>query len=252
MTPCGCSEPEKTPRVGEEFEDRDLSESVFWGVSLRASMFRDVDFSDSTMFHVNVRNVSIDGVVERLVVNGVDVTGHINGHDRWFPLRTMLEPRTAEACRDAWNRLSAEWNDLVDRAVRMPGDVLHASVNGEWSFRDTLRHLAFVRDKWFAGPLLGHTRYSPFGLPNTGSRDLGWPGLDLSLDPSVEEVLTHREKQNVEFSEWLASTNFASLPGESEVLENGTVPSVMCLHAVLEEEFEHLRYATRDLVVLSA
>lgn len=248
---CGCSEPEKTPRVGEEFEDRDLSESVFWGVSLRASMFRDVDLSDSTMFHVNVKNVSMDGVIERLVVNGVDVTDHVNGQDRWFPLRTMLEPRTAEACRDAWTRVSTEWNGLIERAAGMPGAALLESVNGEWSFRDTLRHLVFVRDKWFVGPLLGRTQFTAFGLPNTGSRDFGWPGLDLRLDPSVDEVLAHRNRQNTEFAEWLRSLDVASLPAESHVLENGTVPTLMCLHAVFEEEFEHLRYAIRDLDLLT-
>ncbi|MGA0863163.1 MAG: DinB family protein [Ilumatobacteraceae bacterium] len=237
--------------MGEEFEDRDLSESVFWGVNLKGSMFRDVDLSDSTMFHVSARKVSIDGIVERLVVNGVDVTDHVNAHDRWYPLRAMLEPQTAEACRDAWTRVSTEWNGLVERAAGMPGAALLESVDGEWSFRDTLRHLVFVRDKWFAGPLLGRSRFTAFGLPNTGSRDLDWPGLDLSLEPPVEEVLAHRGRQNEEFSEWLQTSDFSSLPPESQVLENGAMPTMMCVHAVLEEEFEHLRYALRDLDVLS-
>jgi len=34
------------------------------------------------------------------------------------------------------------------------------------------------------------------------------------------------------------------------VLENGTAPALMCFHVVLEEEFEHLRYALRDLDLL--
>ncbi|MEY2966929.1 MAG: hypothetical protein RLY50_979 [Actinomycetota bacterium] len=233
--------------MGEEFEDRDLSESVFWGVKLTDSTFRDVDLSGSTMFHVSARDVSIDGVVERLVVNGVDVTDHVNANDRWFPLRTMLEPQTVEECRAAWSRVLGEWNALVERTRQMSEASLHQSVNGEWSFRDTLRHLLFVRDKWFAWPLLGRRQFTPLGLPNTGSRDGDWPGLDLSLDPAVDEVLAGRGIQNEEFSEWLDSVDFAALPAESEVLENGAMPTVMCLHAVLEEEFEHLRYALRDL-----
>ena len=40
------------------------------------------------------------------------------------------------------------------------------------------------------------------------------------------------------------------MPETVEVLENGTVPTVMCFHVVLEEEFEHLRYALRDLATL--
>ena len=238
--------------VGEEFEDRDLSESIFWGVNLQRSTFRDADLGGSTFFHVFMRNVTIDGIVERLVVNGVDVTDYVAENDRWHPLRTMLEPNTESECRAAWELLSSEWSQLLERVTHMNSDDLFVSVGGEWSFRDTLRHLVFVRDKWFAWPILGRPNFTSLGLPNTGSRDFGWPGLDLEADPSVEDVLALRSAQNSEFVEWLSTADFSMLPAESEVLENGTVPTVMCLHAVLEEEFEHLRYATRDLEVVSA
>ncbi len=238
--------------MGEEFEDRDLSESTFWGVKLTSSTFRDADFGGSTFFHVFMKDVKIDGIVERLVVNGVDVTGYVAEHDRWHPLRTMLEPANAPECRAAWHLLSSEWSQLLERAARMNPDALLESVNGEWSFRDTLRHLVFVHDKWFAGPILGRSHFTDVGLPNTGSRDFGWPGLELASEPSVEDVLEIRLRQNSEFVDWLVEADFTHLPAETEVLENGRVPSVICLHAVLEEEFEHLRYATRDLDVLSS
>ena len=61
----------------EEFEDRDLAESVFWGVNLQRSLFRDTDLSGSTFFHVFMNDVSIDGEIDRLVVNGVDVTDYV-------------------------------------------------------------------------------------------------------------------------------------------------------------------------------
>ena len=60
--------------MGEEFEDRDLSESVFWGVNLEKSTFRDTVLNGSTFFHSEWTDVSIDGTIERLVINGVDVT----------------------------------------------------------------------------------------------------------------------------------------------------------------------------------
>lgn len=237
--------------VGEEFEDRDLSGSTFWGVNLTNSTFRDADFGGSTFFHVFMKDVKIDGIVERLVVNGVDVTDYVAEHDRWYPLRTMLEPAAASECRAAWDLLSSEWSQLLERAARMNPDALLESAGGEWSFRDTLRHLVFVRDKWFAWPILGRTRFTNLGLPNTGSRDFAWPGLDHEVAPSVGDVLDIRSRQNSEFLDWLAAADFTHLPAETEVLENGTVPTLMCLHAVLEEEFEHLRYATRDLDALS-
>lgn len=237
--------------MGEEFEDRDLSGSTFWGVNLTNSTFRDADFGGSAFFHVFMRNVMIDGLVERLVVNGVDVTDYVAEHDRWHPLRTMLEPMTMSECRAAWDLLSSEWSRFLEQTARVNPDALLASVGGEWSFRDTLRHLVFVRDKWFAGPILGRTTFTSVGLPNTGSRDFGWPGLDLEADPSVDDVLALRTTQNLEFVDWMSTADISGLPPESEVLENGTVPTVMCLHAVLEEEFEHLRYATRDLEIVS-
>lgn len=46
--------------------------------------------------------------------------------------------------------------------------MLHESVNEEWSFVQTLRHLVFAMDKWFTAPILGD-RFHPIGLPNTGS-----------------------------------------------------------------------------------
>lgn len=238
--------------MGEEFEDRDLAQSTFWGVNLANSTFRDADFGGSTFFHVFMRDVTIDGIVERLVVNGVDVTDYVAEHDRWHPLRTMLEPMTVSECRAAWALLSREWSHLVEQAMQMNPDALLVSVDGEWSFRDTLRHLVFVRDKWFAGPILGRTRFTDVGLPNTGSRGFAWPGLDLAADPSVDHVLEIRSRQESELLDWLLGVDFSALPSEAEVLENGAVPTVMCLHAVLEEEFEHLRYATRDLEVVSA
>jgi hypothetical protein len=39
------------------------------------------------------------------------------------------------------------------------------------------------------------------------------------------------------------------LPETVAIEKNGNVPALMCLHVVLEEEFEHLRYMIRDLAV---
>jgi hypothetical protein len=44
--------------------------------------------------------------------------------------------------------------------------------------------------------------------------------------------------------------DMSALPPTVEVLENGEVPASECVYVVLEESFEHLRYARRDLAVL--
>ena len=55
------------------------------------------------------------------------------------------------------------------------------------------------------------------------------------------------------WSEWeafISTLDTGTLPETVDVEENGEVPGLMCLHVVLEETFEHLRYALRDLDTL--
>jgi uncharacterized protein YjbI with pentapeptide repeats len=92
-------EPQHEPR---EFEGENLSDAVFWGVDLRRALFRDADLTGVKVFHAQLTDVDIDGLVERLVVNGVDVTDYVNTHDAWYPLRTMLRPFDAEGALQAW------------------------------------------------------------------------------------------------------------------------------------------------------
>ena len=233
--------------VAMEFEDQDLSESVFWGVNLKGTLFRDADFAGSHFFHVSMANVSVDGVINGLVVNGVDVTDYVNSHDRWYPLRNQLSPEDEDGLRHTWSQLVAEWNTLYEFVEALPAGATEVSVDGEWSFRDTLRHMVFVHDKWFNWPFLGERSFDAIGLPNTGSQGFAWPGLDLAAEPSFDEVIAQRRLHVESFGRYLDGLELARLPKEVEILENGVVPSVMCFHAVLEEEFEHLRYAWRDI-----
>ena len=237
--------------MAEEFNDRDLSESVFWGVNMHNAMFRDADFSGSTFFNTGWQNVSIEGVIGGLVVNGVDVTECVNANDRWYPLRNQLSPQTAEGMRSTWSALCAEWDLLFGRLHSMDPHVPTASVNGEWSLRDTLRHLLFAMDKWFTLPILGAQQFSSLALPNTGSQGLEWPGVNPDADPSFTEVLAARTITNQVFTEYLAALELSALPESTEISENGSVPATMCFHVVFEEEFEHLRYALRDLALIA-
>lgn len=230
----------------EEIYDRDLSEAVLWGVNLRGATFRDTDLSSTTFFHTAWTDVSIDGVIDRLVVNGVDVTDYVNAHDRWYPLRNQLEPASAEGVLSAWRTIEKEWVALCDR-VRVEPSLAEVSVGGEWTLRQTMRHLLFAMDKWFSLPFLGIESFTPCGLPNAGSQDKEWPGLDPTADPTFDEVLGLCAVQSERFATFLETTNFEALPATVEILENGEMPTIMCFHAVLEEEFEHLRYMIRDL-----
>lgn len=228
----------------------DLMGAVFWGADLSGATFRDVNLTGTTMRSVWLADVDIDGIVERLVVNGVDVTEYVRAHDPWEPLRSMLRPADVAGMRATLAELDRVWADTIDRANRLTDAQRHESVDGEWSFVQTLRHLVFAVDKWFTVPVDGGV-YDAIGLPNTGSASLPWPGLDPHADPTYEHVLAVRADRRQRLSACLANLGDEALDGEVDIEENGTVPLRECFYTVFEEEFEHRRYALRDLARLS-
>ena len=153
--------------------------------------------------------------------------------------------------RATWAALEDEWAKTVTRAQALPEDALHDSVNDEWSFVETLRHLVFAMDKWFTAPILGEG-FHPIGLPNSGSVDFPWPGLDDDSTPSVSEALAVRTDRAARFREYLASVTATDFTRPIDVLENGMNPLQECIYTVFEEEFWHNRYAQRDLAALEA
>jgi hypothetical protein len=234
----------------EEFEG-DLAGAVFWGADLSGARFRDVNLTDVRISHAWLVNVDIDALVEAVVINGVAVTTYVNERDPWYPLRAMLRPSNPEGMRAAWAALEDEWAKTVSRAQALPQDLLHESVDGEWSFVQTLRHLVFAMDKWFTAPILGKS-FHPIGLPNSGSVNFPWPGLTYDLTPSVSEVLAVRADRARHFREHLASVATSDFTRPIDVLENGPNPLQECINTVFEEEFWHNRYAQRDLAQLEA
>lgn len=235
--------------MGEEFEDQDLSDAVFWGVRLNRARFRDADFTGVRAHHVFLNDVEIDGFVDGLVINGVDVTGFVNAHDPWQPLRGMLLPSSASEVAAAWNALSVTWSQTIEEATTLAPDHLEESVDGEWSFLETLRHLAFVSDKWILDPLSG-AQWQAIGLPNTGSRSFPWPAIDLTSEPTLDDVLAVRRSQGEAIDLLVHGLRDDDLNRGVVVHENGHATALDCWHTLLEEEFEHRRYALRDLATL--
>lgn len=234
----------------EEFEG-DLAGAVFWGADLSRAQFRDVDLTGASISHAWLVDVTVDALVRNLVVNGVDVTAYVNERDPWYPLRSMLRPATAADALTAWATLEAEWATAIGRALALPEAAAHESVNGEFSFVDSLRHLVFAMDKWFTSPVLGRPLH-PVGLPNKGSLDFPFPGLELGLTPTLAEALAVRADRSARFGEFLQSVTPADFERSIEVLENGPHSLLDCLFTVFEEEFWHLRYVSRDLALLEA
>ena len=234
----------------EEFEG-DLTAAVFWGADLRGARFRDVNLTDVTITHAWLVNLEIDAFVEGLVVNGVDVTEFVNERDPWYPLRKVLRVSDPDSMRTGWDALREAWAASVTRAQQLPDEDVHKSVDGEWSFVQTLRHLVFAMDKWFTAPILGEG-FHPFGLTNSGSTDFPWPDLDREAAPSLSDVLAARADQAVRLGDYLAAVTADDLTRSVDVLENGPHRIRDCISTVFEEEFWHNRYAERDLAKLES
>src|SRR4051794_14539133 len=117
-------------RMPEEFEFRDLRDAVFWGVDLRGATFRDADLLGVRMSHSRVSDVVIDGEIDRLVINGVDVTAYVNERDEWYALRSRLRPTDPVDVREGSRAFVEAWDRAIDRAAALPEEQRHASVGG--------------------------------------------------------------------------------------------------------------------------
>lgn len=235
--------------MAQEFEG-DLAGSVFWGADMKGSTFRDVDLTGTRISHAWFVDVEIDALVEKVVINGVDVTAYVNERDAWYPLRAMIRPSTVDEMRTAWQAMEAAWAVAITTAQALPAGAIDQSVNGEWSFVQTVRHMVMAIDKWFTSPVLGE-HFSPIGLPNTGSLDFPFPGVDLTVTPSAEQALEVLADRYAKVRSYIDTLDPDELDRTIDVLENGPHPLREGLFTVFEEAFWHLRYATRDLEVLA-
>src|SRR3954453_23071868 len=137
--------------TGSEFERADMSGSRFDTVMLSGTVIKDSDLKQVSMRGVEIVDTTIDGEIANLVINGVDVTPLIEVElDRRHPERPKFRPTTADGFREAWDLNEGLWAVTVDRARGLEPEQLHESVNGEWSFIQTLRHLAFASESWVA------------------------------------------------------------------------------------------------------
>jgi len=234
----------------ERFVDQDLT----------GAEFRECLMSDTRMIGVVMQRAEIDGLVTDLVVNGVDVMPYVEAElDRRHPVRVLLRSDDPGELQQAHRQLVAAWAVTVERMRASPG-IEHGSANGEWSAVQTLRHLVFVHDSWFRRCCLGSTgRFTPIGIGPSEEPYREAHGLDLSLEPSLDEVLAVRRDQEAELSAWLADVTPERLARPAPVPDDDVWPPYargrsvrQCLGTVLGEVFEHHGFCVRDLAILEA
>lgn len=120
--------------MAEEFAFRDLSDAVFWGVNLERATFRDVDLAGTRFSHTRLADVVIDAEIDRLVINGVDVTTCVNERDEWFALRSQTRPTEPSSMNEGWTAISTAWAAAIERADGLAEGQCDVSVDDEWSF----------------------------------------------------------------------------------------------------------------------
>jgi len=241
---------DSTTPAKERFVDADLS----------GARFVRTDLSGAVMRAVHVDGVEIDAPwllpSGSLIVNGVDVVPLVEAElDRRFPGRSVRRADDPDELRHAWALLEQTWHATVARAEAMPTGSVHVSVEGEWTFAETLRHLVMATDTWLRRAVLEVERpYHPIGRPHA---EYETDGEDMSVfsseRPTFPEVLVVRNERLTMVRAFLAGVTNAQL---AETRSHPWAPShqvtvLSCLHTILEEEWEHHRYAVRDLDVIA-
>src|SRR3954447_7893282 len=159
---------------------------------------------------------------------------------------------------EAWDMLEDIWDGTVIRARTLPPPSLFERVDDEWSFVETLRHLILATDIWLRRMIKGMERpYHPWGLAGSWLSDPTTWGLDPAARPSVDEVLDVRQQRMREVRETIAALTPQELdrvcdPPASPGHPNTPHSVRGCLQVILDEEWEHHRYAVRDLEQLEA
>jgi hypothetical protein len=234
---------------------------VFGDVDLSDAVFRETFMPRVRMIGVVLTDAVIDGLVQNLTVNGVEVTGYVQAElDRRYPVRPLLRSSDPGELRAAWAAVSADWQATTDRIAALQPEEQHRRVDAEWSAVETMRHLVFVSDSWFRWSVLGVPKaFHPVGLAPSFVPEQLAMGLDPEAHPSFAEVAEIRVGQQRDVTDFLAGLTAADLerrasapdrPGWPVDPEEHTV--LECLHVLLEEEFAHHQFCVRDLTTLTS
>ena len=237
-----------------------MRDRTFRNRSLRGSWFVSCDLGDVVVRGSEVAGMEIDSpwLLEgdgRLLVNGVNVVPFVDAElNRRFPGRELRAAQEPEGLSAAWAALERTWEATLERALAMPPGTLDASVADEWSFAQTLRHLVMATDTWLGKAILERRRpYHPAGLPNDDD-SAAYDESDFSAEPpSFVEVLEARADRQAMVRGYIAGATSEDLaaPRKNPHAPDRHETVLSCLRTILEEEWEHHRYAVRDLDLLA-
>ena len=170
---------------------------------------------------------------------------------------------TVDEARRAWAFIDQTWRSTLERAAQLPEATLHERVDDEWSFVETQRHLLFATDVWLRRDALGDPGgWHRLGMPpdlRTGQPDPDgaverW-GIDVFATPSYSEVLAVRGEYLELVGDLIDRLTLGELRRPTScnppwIAATVQVPMSRCFGVVIREEWEHHRFAVRDLSVL--
>ncbi len=239
---------------GREFRGRRLDDADFSGARLHGPNFEGTRITDGWL-----RNADISGFIEGLRVNGVEVAPLVGAElDRRFPERAKLRATEPSGLGSAWTTIERVWQATVARARALPEPLLYERVDGEWSFTETLRHLVFATDCWLFRMIRQEpSPYHRWGLAGSWLTDPASLGIDPDANPSLSEVLQVRRGRMDAVRDAIADRTAEDLarvcvPPATPGHPTQAHSMLHCLHVILDEEWEHSRYANRDLDILAA
>src|SRR4051794_38333761 len=179
---------------GSRFDHVDLAGAEFTFADLSRARLREVDLTGAVVCGAILVDVEIDAEINNLVINGVDVVPLVEAElDRRDPERVKMRPTDPAGFREAWDIIERLWDGTVARARTLDPPLLHESVDGEYSFIETLRHLVFATDAWVRRAILGDpSPWDPLGLPWDGMPDTPGVPRDRAARPSLDDVLALR------------------------------------------------------------
>src|SRR3954469_19645418 len=211
---------ERTRMRNARFETVDLTGSQFRLVHLNDVQIRQADLHRVRMRGVELLDVEIDGEMQNVVVNGIEIGPLVEAEmERRDPDYTKMKPKDADGFREAWEILERRWAETVERARRLDPARLHERGDDEWSFNEPLRHLCYATDAWANRVYLGDPDpWSPLDLPFDTVRDLEWRH-DKAIRPSLDEVLAVRAERQAKVRRILAELTDADLEGRTTPVE---------------------------------
>ena len=240
----------------------DLRDAEFVRADLEGAWFRDTNLRGARVRGSDLSGAELDGLIDGLTIYGVEVAPLVGAElDRRHPERAVCHATDPEAVRDGWSGLEAMWAATVERVKTMPPGTPDISVDGEFSFSQTLRHLVLAIDGWLGQAILrkrkpfheygvlfweaqGHEDH--FGLVGRGTEVAFDEVLEVRADrvAMVREFLTDATQETLDRVCGGAVWDDAPDAAEMTVLQ--------CLRVIFNEEWHHHRYAVRDLDAIDA